>query len=495
MAGAAGGPQVLGGKYCVLRVLGEGTYGVVYEAENTWTGGRVAIKTLRRKVGADPRTARRFEQEARIAARLLHPNIVEVLDLGEDPADGSLYIVQALLRGRSLKAVLAQVKRFRPREAVDLLVPVMGAALAMHREGILHRDLKPANIVLATDPARGVRPTLIDFGLSKFVDPAIAAVRTDTGLAMGTPAYMAPEQTRADRDLDVRADVWAFGVILYELLSGTNPFAGPNLGATIVRVNTHTPEPLHQAVTEVSPALSSVVHRALEKAPKRRWQTAAAFIEALLDCEEFEAGYSGRALGTRHTGSLQLRVRGGEESAAAIPLVPGAMRINAPLGDAAPTVWLSEDLKRLVEEATASASGEAALAVDGWNDESVTPVMKRPSRPSGVGASAGGSVVVPVRKGRARWVVGAVLAALVVGLGLAGSTLVPRSPGVHIEVVPTSAVILLDGNPVGRDGRWDGPTDDSRSHEVTLRAEGYEPYQVTFRGELWLVKTLTPLRR
>jgi serine/threonine-protein kinase len=194
-------PWMIGGKYRVLRTLGQGSYGIVYEAQNTWTGRRVAVKTLRRRAGTDALVARRFEQEARAAAALRHPNIVDVLDLGEDPEDGSLYIVQALLRGKTLKATLGEVGRLRPRDAVELLVPLLGALVAIHRAGMLHRDLKPGNIDLASEQARRVCPTLIDFGLSKFVDESLTAVRKETGLTLGTPTCMSPEQARGERDL------------------------------------------------------------------------------------------------------------------------------------------------------------------------------------------------------------------------------------------------------------------------------------------------------
>ncbi|MEZ4406345.1 MAG: serine/threonine-protein kinase [Polyangiales bacterium] len=198
-------PTFIGGKYRILRPLGSGAWGTVYEAEHGWTHQRVALKLLRPEHSSNREVALRFIAEARAASRVSHPSVVRVLDVGEDADTGALYIVQDLLEGFDLGRMLDREKRLAPHDALDILLPAMGALVALHRAGVVHRDLKPSNLFLARHPERGLVPTVIDFGVARLIDGS-GSIRTLTG-ELGTPEYMAPEQVRGETDVDHRADV------------------------------------------------------------------------------------------------------------------------------------------------------------------------------------------------------------------------------------------------------------------------------------------------
>ena len=283
------GPATLiGDRYRVLRALGEGTFGVLYEAENTWTGRRVAVKVLRAGHAPDGEVTRRFFQEARAAASLSHPNVVDVLDMGEDPRTGALFIVQSLLVGEELGAAMRREGAMTPAAATVIAAPLLGALEAIHRRGIVHRDVKPANVLLVRGEDGRVTPTLIDFGVAKFVASEDTAARTATGVLLGTPLYMSPEQVTGAPDVDARADVWAMGVILYEMLSGTSPFHAANAGAVLRRVVRDRPPRLEQ-VAGVPASLAAVVHRAIEPERERRHPSAQAMLDALTGVAAAEA--------------------------------------------------------------------------------------------------------------------------------------------------------------------------------------------------------------
>ena len=272
--------RTIGGKYRVLRLLGEGGMGAVYEAENTWTRRRVALKVMSGGTHEDAEFARRFMQEAQTAARLRHPNIVDVLDMGQDEASGEIFIVQELLVGRDLGRHLSDVGMLTPGEAIGLLTPVMEALVATHAIGVVHRDLKPDNIFLAETP-RGVVPTLIDFGIAKVVSDDGSMHRTRTGMLMGTPYYMSPEQARGDSTLDARSDVWSIGVVLYELLSGTRPFQAANANSVIAKIIYEPPQPVAVAAPHLPRELTEVVMRAVHPDVEQRYPTMQAFLDAL----------------------------------------------------------------------------------------------------------------------------------------------------------------------------------------------------------------------
>ena len=213
--------RTLGGRYALTRVLGVGGHGAVFEARHVLLQQTVAVKVIDVD-DARPAAEARFFREARAVARIEHPNVVRVFDLGRDEAEGCLYLAQELVRGGTLRDWMEERLVATPHEAMQLLGPVMEGLAAAHAAGVVHRDVKPENVLLSPNPQGGLTPRVIDFGVAFLTARDEPAVTGDG--AVGTPAYMAPEQARGARDLDARVDVWAVGVMLYELLLGRRPY-------------------------------------------------------------------------------------------------------------------------------------------------------------------------------------------------------------------------------------------------------------------------------
>jgi eukaryotic-like serine/threonine-protein kinase len=274
------GETTLGGRYRLVRLLGAGGMGRVYEAENLRTGRHVAVKVLDASRSADSAQVARFLQEARSAARLVHPNVVDVIDLDRDGE--LLFIVQELLHGEDLQSLLDARGTLSPDETVALALPALRGLAHAHEKGVVHRDIKPSNLFLAREADGAVVPKIIDFGISKITHGDDAAmVLTTTGEVFGTPAYMSPEQLRGARNVDARADVWAFGVLLYECLAGALPVPCENYNVLVHEVLSGRRRPLHEAAPAVPTPIADVVMRALAMDPADRYANAGALLEAL----------------------------------------------------------------------------------------------------------------------------------------------------------------------------------------------------------------------
>ena len=272
---------LLAGRYRLVKRLGAGGMGEVYRAHNELVGRDVAVKLLRPEFGANPDTVTRVKREAMAANAVKHPNVVDVLDIVEDET-GAPAIVQELLDGKDLAAYLTS--RGRPlseAEALDLMIPVVEAVGAAHRAGLMHRDLKLENVFLHRRADGSVTPKVLDFGLSRPVGENAALRMTATGVMMGTPYYMSPEQVQGHRDIDQRTDVWALGVMLYELVAGQVPFAGDTMGAIFVKVCTFDPFPLRTLAPGVSETYARVVARCLDRDRNQRPTDAAALVDEL----------------------------------------------------------------------------------------------------------------------------------------------------------------------------------------------------------------------
>ncbi len=271
----------LEGRYRILRSLGEGAMGAVYEAEHTALGRRVAVKVLHAHIAKVPDAVRRFEREARAAAEIGHPNIVEVFDVGTHL--GEPFLVMELLRGETLADRLSRPEMIDARAACRIVGYVLSALASAHAKGIIHRDLKPENVFLVPgDEAHGVK--LLDFGISKFRRAGATLLQTtQEGIPLGTPGYMAPEQWMGRRDIDHRADIFAVGVMLYELLTGGLPYEGANQGELFLEIvrGTSRPSMPSELDPEIPPGLDAVVLRALDRDRDRRFESAREFLDAL----------------------------------------------------------------------------------------------------------------------------------------------------------------------------------------------------------------------
>lgn len=270
----------LDGKYRVVDLIGEGGMGTVYEAEQQAIGRHVAVKVLRPENAQKSDAIERMRHEARVVGQIGHPNICQVFDIGQ-LSDGTPYLVMERLRGQTLAKRLEVRGPVPYGEVVEIAIQVLAALEAAHRKGVIHRDLKPDNIFLA-ERASGSVAKVLDFGISKATSLEDKPHHlTRTGMVMGTPYYMAPEQALGERNLDGRLDVWGMGVVLYEALSGRRPFVAKNYNALLVQILTAEAEPLERVVVGLPAGLSAVVHRALAKKREDRFSSARELGEAL----------------------------------------------------------------------------------------------------------------------------------------------------------------------------------------------------------------------
>ncbi len=269
------------GKYRVIALIGEGGMGAVYRAEHTLIGKRAAIKVLRPELSANDEMVQRFFNEARAAARIEHPGIIDVYDFGRH--DGRAYLVMELLDGEPLSALLARGPLV-PDDARRIARQIASALAAAHDASITHRDLKPDNVFLARDEAAvgGTRVKLLDFGIAKLTEAdGSSSVETRTGAVMGTPVYMSPEQCRGTGEVDHRTDLYALGCILYEMLSGRPPFTARGAGELISAHLTERPRSLAQAAPRAPAPMATLVDRLLAKTPSNRVQRARDVVAAL----------------------------------------------------------------------------------------------------------------------------------------------------------------------------------------------------------------------
>jgi serine/threonine protein kinase len=270
-------PQTALGPYTIVAPLGAGGMGEVYRASDQRLGRDVAVKVLPAALAGDADRLRRFENEARAAARLNHPNILQIYDVGNHA--GHPYLVTELLEGETLRERLAGGP-LSPRRAIEFAVGIAQGLAAAHDEGIVHRDLKPENLFLTKDG----RVKILDFGLAKLTRPegegdeAVAnaptlGADTEAGVVMGTVGYMSPEQVRGQK-ADARSDIFAFGAILFETVSGQRAFRGDTPADTMSAILKEDPPELTLLAKEIPPAFDRIVHRCLEKSPARRFRSA-----------------------------------------------------------------------------------------------------------------------------------------------------------------------------------------------------------------------------
>lgn len=301
----AKGPNELGwlGPYRILRVLGRGGMGLVFEAEDSQLGRRVAVKALLPLLAEEPSARQRFLREARAAAAIEYHHIVTIHHVGEDR--GIPYLAMQLLQGESLEDRLKQLGKGQPpskegkrpllplRETVRISREIAKGLAAAHSKGLIHRDIKPSNIWLeqattvtreSNEPrGREGRVKLLDFGLARL--EAEDSEVTAEGEIVGTPAYMAPEQTRPGEAIDARCDLFSLGCLLYRLSTGELPFKGKTSVATILAVTTHNPQAPHRCLPELPRSLSDLIMKMLAKEPAGRPASAQEVVQALTEIE------------------------------------------------------------------------------------------------------------------------------------------------------------------------------------------------------------------
>ena len=281
--------RVIAGRYELESLIGEGGMAAVWRARDLTLERPVAVKLLFARDERDRQNlVDQFLREARIAASVQHRNVIHIVDFGSTD-EQQPYMVMELLSGQSLGERLQQ----NPSLSISELVHVCGLTLrglaAVHDAGIIHRDLKPDNVFLTEDSGGGHFPKILDFGISRSVEPRSgrrSALTTKEGIIVGTPEYMSPEQARGVKTIDRRTDIYSMGVILYEALTGTLPFSSENVGDLIIQIVTGSAPPVHELNGNIPEALSDVVATAMSRGPENRYQTAVEMQEALLAAVE-----------------------------------------------------------------------------------------------------------------------------------------------------------------------------------------------------------------
>ena len=276
--------DVLGGRYEILKLLGEGGMGAVYKAMDRELNRAVALKVIRPELGSNPSILARFKQELLLARQVTHVNVIRIYDLGD--AEGMKFITMEFVEGEDLRALIHEKKKFRPEEAVEIIKQACRALDAAHSVGVIHRDLKPQNIMC---DASG-RVLVMDFGLARTLG---GDGMTQSGALVGTMEYMSPEQALA-KDLDQRSDLFTIGLILYEMLTGVTPFHAESAVASLIKRNSERAIPVSDHDGTIPRALSNIVGKCLERDPNLRYQTAG---ELLRDLEAWQDNGAAANLG------------------------------------------------------------------------------------------------------------------------------------------------------------------------------------------------------
>jgi serine/threonine protein kinase len=263
--------DLLGGRYEILQLLGEGGMGAVYKAADRELDRFVALKVIRPELASDPSILARFKQELLLAHQVTHKNVIRIYDLGE--AEGVKFITMEFIEGRDLRALIREKKKFTPEEAVDVIQQVCQALDAAHSVGVIHRDLKPQNVMQDSSG----RILVMDFGLARTLE---GGGMTQTGALVGTMEYMSPEQALG-KDLDQRSDIFALGLIFFELLTGKTPFAAESAIASLIKRTQERATPVSDVDAQIPGALSGIVGKCLERDLDQRYQSASAILADL----------------------------------------------------------------------------------------------------------------------------------------------------------------------------------------------------------------------
>ena len=418
LQGTPGWPLAPGttlGKYRIVRFLGEGGMGAVYEGLHLEMGKRVAIKTISPALAVIPEARARFVLEAQLTSRVRHPHTVDITDICMD--SGQAYLVMEYLEGEDLARHLRQCGALPVDEVVDIALPIVAAVAAAHDEGIVHRDLKPQNIFLAEMPGGVIHPKVLDFGISKA--PAHSTIQT-SGIVLGSPSYFAPEQVSDPRGISPASDQYALGVILYECVTGRLPYEGTNLAEIFQAIVSGSYPPPSALRRDLPAGLEQIIARAMRLAPGDRYPDVREMGRALL------------AFASPKTRLLWHDQLMAPAAANATTRTPEGLS-PVPVTDQTPGpayVSLSETMSILDPRPP---ERREPTPNPGW----IPPTRSSPS------GSPGDEIVVPRRFRAVRWAVGAgalvAVAALIGGFGLHGRDRKPAPPVPSAAPTSTSA--------------------------------------------------------
>jgi serine/threonine-protein kinase len=466
-------PGTLVGEYRVEGKLGAGGFGTVYRAVHPVIGKAAAIKVLSRQFSANPQIVTRFIAEARAVNQIRHRNIIDIFSFGA-LEDGRHYYVMELLEGMPLDAYLKKRGgRIAPAEALPILSKVARALDAAHAAGIAHRDLKPENIYLVFDEDAGVFPKLLDFGIAKLLgDSSPGMHKTRSGMAMGTPLYMSPEQCRG-KNVDHRTDIYSFGIMAHELLAGRPPFDADSAVDLLIKQTAEPPPPLSSVAPDLPAALDAPILRMLEKDPSKRPASVGEAMEAL------NAAARGAGIELGHVPKPSFPPAAG----ALMGLAPGrtaAAMAETQVADAAPTkpssphptdmavgtsvVEKSRAKRSPVMVALVALGGLAVIAgaLVAMRSSSADTETKPEARVTAQEPAQGVATVAPT--------VAPVVSAPVV------EAAAPAEVALTVETTPKGASIWRDGKQIGT---APGPINLPRGEKVklTFKAPGYAPLE------------------
>ena len=415
---------LIGGRYRVGRLLGRGGMGAVYEAEHVELGRQVAIKTLLPQAAEDEKVVARLIHEAKAAARIGHPGIVDVFDLVAE--GGAAFVIMERLHGEELHDRIQRCGPLPVAFAVRMGLEVSGAIAAAHAHGIIHRDLKPRNVFIAEDARQGEVFKVLDFGIAKLMHDIDMRLSTRSGQVVGTPTYMAPERLAGDLNVDGRADVYAIGALMYEALTGRPPFEASSYPELVLRISSERPRSLAAARQDVPAAFVALIERSLEKSPDARPESALALQHELAALDISSAIDSG--------------VRSSMATLQATITAPRALGALAGTGDTAPSARAAR--RRVLAGLALLALGGSAAAVlwpradartalgRGGTAQAAAPVPASEQPPPPAGPVLDPAPVAPIEPRPAATAAGS-------------DALRP----VRFETKPSRAAIWIDGKP------------------------------------------------
>ncbi len=373
--------QTLMNKLEVLRLIGAGGMGAVYEVRHLLTKHHRALKLLHPQFAKSPEVVARFVREAGVAGTLRSEHVVETFDAGQ-LEDGSAYVLMELLEGRSLAGLLEERGRLEAAHAARLVWQACEGVAVAHAAGIVHRDLKPDNLFVVRREDGRETVKLLDFGISKFTTGyEHAGTLTSEGSMMGTPYYMSPEQAKGAKDVDERADIYALGVILYEALTGLRPFDEDSFPALVIKIHTGEYRPVLDLRPELDPAMADVVHRAMHVDPAERFASARELQDALRQFVDEELPARASRASTRQSLDDTVAASAAPGAARAAPtpaptsVPPGPAPRRAPL------------VAGVALGLVGAVAGVAALSMSGPSDDAVqaapepTESAPEPDRP------------------------------------------------------------------------------------------------------------------
>jgi serine/threonine-protein kinase len=397
--------EIVDGKYRIEELLGVGGMGVVFAAHHLQLDDRVAIKLMRAEALDDPQAVERFSREARAAVKIKGEHVVRVLDVGMLPTSVP-YMVMEYLRGSDLSQWVRSKGPLSVAQAVGFLLQAGEALAEAHAQGIVHRDLKPANLFVVQRPDGSHTLKVLDFGISKLGGTNEGF--TQTAVMMGSPYHMAPEQMRSAKHADARSDLWAFGSILYELLTGKPPFDADNMPELVQRVMFEQPAPITALRADVPIHIEQTIQRCLQKDPSLRFQTVAELAGALSAfCPDWSqssltriAAVTGTSkvtpIARQRTGTLEIVTVAPSESAAAhtrgrlrLKLSVGAVKVGALVVFFLGT--RGADGPSPASEHAATISSERALAGDALGSAAAAPNHAASSSAPGPASQSGGA--------------------------------------------------------------------------------------------------------